>query len=193
MKLLILTLIFALIGILLPHLPKYGYPFGLDVAFMAAAFMLVGSLAKPYISRFNNINLRARIFSSIFLTVLFLFTFRYSTTSQGCILMCEAVYGNPLIFMANALIGSMMIISMSSVIESLPNKRLLLYIGQNTLGIFLVHKPFDFLARDILSHFGINFNSTVVAVPTAVIVLLISTGVVYVISKYTPYLLAKQK
>lgn len=136
------------IGCFLPHL-RIGYPWGFDVAFMAFAFMLLGNISQDYLER---LYLYFKAHTSIGLTIsflLFLLMFGSTQTYQlnnplgGWVNMKCANYGNYGLFALTGVCGTMMLLFFSIFMELLNKQgyKLLSFVGQNTLCIFVVHKP----------------------------------------------------
>ena len=71
----------------------------------------------------------------------------YSET-HPFMLMANAEYGSPLLCLLNGITGSLMVIMLAQILSSFFHTRnwalyaWILYIGQNTMGIYLIHKPF---------------------------------------------------
>ena len=113
--------------------------------------------------------------------------------------MCGGDYGNILIFLLEAISGSAFILTLSAIIENLSDKfgdniikKTTLWVGQNTIGIFLLHKPF---LRDVVimlfNKVGLYESSFLVALLGAAITMPIICFIVYVINKYIPELFGK--
>ena len=185
-------IVFVVISYFFPHHSKYGMFWGVDIAFMACAFMLVGNLFFLQIKKLSRQKMHWKVVTFFIFCFLFCSLFRYSTTSKGCVLMCDAMYGNYGMFLLNALTGSGMVLTLAMLIDNIHRKSFLMFVGQNTLGIFLVHKPIALFFRDVATCSFQDFNYAPIAICTAVIVLYISTGLVFFIKKYLPFLLAVQ-
>ncbi len=187
-------IIFATAGLIIPHYEKYGYPFGLDVAFNAAAFILIGKLIMCL---FSSSKLPEKLFTVCGAVVggaLYLFTINLNTPETGYVLMANAVYGNGLLFYVTSLSASFFFVCISKLIEKFRfKKNIITYIGKNTLGIFIVHKPFVELMRRVLLKAGIDYNFPPSAVAASFVTLVIVLIPVYLIKKYFPYLFGKYR
>lgn len=174
-----------LIGFILPHNGTYGDPWGLDVAFIAAAFMLLGMLAREGIDLIKKEAWMA--VAAAIACVVFIVTVRFSSSPVGYVLMANAEYGNPFIFVVNAVAGSLLIITLSSLISALFKRtRLLQWIGTRTLGIFVVHKPIVELSRSITTKVGLSFDNAGIVFIITLITLVISGVIVSLIEHIIP-------
>ena len=179
------------IGLILPTNEKYGYPFGADIAFTAAGFMLIGELAamlfqmpftqKPLLSAVCFL-VSAGCFIAYFLLV----------PQDGYVLMANSIYGNPFLFVFISLIGSVMVISFSMLLQCVKqDQKLLPYIGRNTLGIFILHKPVVELLRKVVTKLHFDYNHPVCLFVIPVVTLCVVLPVLYVIQRYAPFLFGK--
>ncbi len=137
------------IGFLLPKIDG-GYPWCLDISFVAAGFILLGIALRQ----------RILIFAQQKGSVLCLFT-AASAAALVCgtilrgdalelSLMCGSNYGSIFWFMFNAVSGSALVIGVSMLLFRISREgarpfstAAITYIGQHTLGIFLLHKNFQ--------------------------------------------------
>lgn len=180
-------------GFLIPHLPKYGDPWGIDIAFIAAAFMIIGMLLRKAIDRFKDRIFLICLFT-IFVSVVFLCFVRHSSSTEGYVLMANALYGNPFIFLINAISGSASVILLSYLISAFFRRiSWLQRIGQITLGIFVVHKPIvEFGCRMILN-FGKSNNYPPFTLMITVITVLVSIVAVCVIERILPEIIGLKR
>lgn len=194
-QLLLMVMAFG-IGCFLPHL-KIGYPWGADVAFIAFAFMLLGNVSQDYIER---LYLYFKVHTTIGLTIsflLFLLMFGCTLTYQlnnpigGYIMMKSAQYGNPLLFALTAVCGTMMLLFFSIFIELLNTRgyKWLSFVGQNTLIVFVVHKPIIVCFKALFRY--IQTPEVVMLTITTIGTLLLSSLLCILINKYAPILAGK--
>ena len=137
------------VGFLLPKV-EGGYPWCLDISFVAAGFILLGIALRQ----------RLLIFAQEKGWILCAFTAAAAIIlSCGTILrgdalelslMCGSDYGNLFWFMLNAVSGSALVIGISMLLFRVSREgawtfstAAITYIGQHTLGIFLLHKNFQ--------------------------------------------------
>ena len=181
-----------IIATFLPNLSKFGYPWGLNVAVMCTAFILFGYIVKTFISK---VICKRTLFKFAFLLlclVVFFIGVQYSTSEVGYVLMANAIYGNPLVFALNALSGSLTVIIFATIIAGIKfYKAPLLYAGENTLGVFVIHKPVVEFIRYNLEGFGLEYNF-LMAIAVSAITLVISCAAVKIIMYFIPALLGKK-
>lgn len=146
--------IFYIVGMVIPHnnsADGLGMPWGFDIAFAAAAFMLIGTLSRPLLEKLATLNNWAKLgIAAGCLGLLMLGTYfaDYSAQEHPFMLMANAEYGSPVLCLVNGLTGSLMVILLAQIISSFFHTKnwalyaWLLYIGQSTMGIYLIHKPF---------------------------------------------------
>ena len=152
------TILFLVIGFIMPH-TKFGDPLGIDIAFVAASFMMAGHISKKVIFK-KRIRLQkfgtALIFGLLGCVCLGTGIY-FNNPSVGYVLMANAIYGNAGVFLLGALGGTVILLSFSICIDcTLERKNALIWIGQNTMGIFLVHKPFVELFRKFMGGLGFD-------------------------------------
>ena len=184
-----------ILGFYLPHyndvLTQRGNFLSYDIAFVAAGFMLIGSLIRPYISKIIEIKNIYLVILMIFFGLLFLCGFSSTNYTHEFVLMANANYLNPLAFLFNSILGSIFIILVGIIIYKIPiKKRILNFLGQNTLAIFLLHRHIvvaflNFLqANTTLNRLSINIIITIIA-------LIISSLLVILINKCAPIMFGK--
>lgn len=181
------VILFLAVGFLIPHNQKYGLPWSADVAFVSAGFIRVGLLTKDLFCALGKMRFYKVLICMIPVVGVFCFTCCYCTSPVGYVLMANALYGNPFVFVGNALLGSLAVILVSLLIERVPWHKWNPYIvGQHTLGIFLVHKPFAELGRKVFDHFHLDYNYLPFSIFLSLIVLLVSVVLVLIINKIIP-------
>jgi len=183
------------LGFCLPHhndlLTQNGNFWSYDIAFIAAGFMLIGSLIKPCIKKLVEIKNIYLILLAIVSSLLFIWGFSLTDYTHEFMLMANANYPNIPAFLLCSLTGSFCFILAGILIYKIPiKKRILNFLGQNTLGIFLVHRHIvvSLLAflqtHTALSRLSINTIITITA-------LIISSIFVVLINKYAPIMFGK--
>lgn len=185
------TVLFAVVGIFAPHYAKFGDPFGVDIAFTAAAFMLLGHFAAAFFHSKAGSGYLGLVIGAVVMLAVFLLTLPLNTPEPGYVLMANAVYGNGLLFFLTAVSGSLFVVCIARLLEvsKLDNIYIYIYIiGQNTLGIFIVHKPVIELFRKICTKLGVDYNFLPVCLLISAVTLLIAAFVVFLIKRYLPFL-----
>lgn len=178
--------------IIIPNI-KFGYPYEINVAICALLFILIGYLVKEFLDKKE-----IKIFVWIIVTIvafagIFLYSFNTITDSKY-IMMAEAKYGNFLIFIISALSGCICTMGISIILSKILNqkiKNVLIYIGQNTLVIFLTHKIFINLFCKITEFISVKDYIVLIFVTVLTVVSSIIVG--KIIEYVIPVLIGKQK
>lgn len=187
------------VGFIIPPI-KYGYPWSINVAIIAFGFMLMGRVLKSVVFRLEKMFAskgKNGLFICGFTALVFLaatFIYRYNIPEKGFILMGNARFGNPFIFVLSSVLGVLFILLLSIFISLLINGRELTplsFIGQNTLCIFAVQKP-------IIQLFGYVFRfvqmpSLIGLIVVTVCTLAISCMCGVFFNKYLPVVVGKGK
>ena len=191
------AVIMSTIGLLLPHLDQ-GYPWCLDVAFVASGFVLMGIVLR------NHLLILAQqkwiVLCAVFAASLTLL--HCSTVLRGdsleLILMCDSRYGSAFWFYVNSIAGTMTVLAFSMLFIRIAREgtrpfsfNVVTYIGMHTMGIFLLHKnllqqlilPLLFRFLPDMGFFTLFLGSC--------IALCVSTLMCIVIEKYIPQLLGQ--
>ena len=195
---LIWAIIAFVIGFNLPKLEN-GYPFCFDISIVALAYMLVGYAYKEYLNKLENKSISYQIIMLIVYIGLYIFGITYEDQIY-LVLMCGSEYGNIALMLLNSFSGCGIIITISIILSKYvlldsesKIRRAMLWIGKNTIGIYLIHKPFlQEIVVSTLTNFGCSLYSFPVALVAATITFPISIGIVYVINKYLPSLFGRK-
>ena len=187
--------LFFVAGFYLPHhndvLTQNGNFLSYDIAFVAAGFMLIGSLIKPSIKKLLEIKNIYLILLTLISSLLFICGFSLTDYSHEFVLMANATYLNIPAFLFCSLTGSFSLIFAGILIYKIPiKKRILNFLGQNTLGIFLLHRH---IVVAFLTFLQTNTNLNRLSINTiiTVISLIISSLLVILINKYAPIMFGK--
>lgn len=195
-RILFMVLAFIL-SFFFPHL-SIGYPWSVNVAMMAFAMLLLGNISLHLLDKtYNYILLHKSVgfFVSSMLLILTgagTLTCYLNTSASGYVLMANARYGFFYLFAFTAVCGILMVVFLSIILESLHKSgfRMLSFVGQNTLCIFVVHKPI-ISCVSVLFRFIPASNIVALFITTA-ITLLLSCFLCVVINKYAPVLAGKR-
>jgi len=152
-------------GFALPRL-EMGYPWGFLSAFTACGFMgiawFLGKLAERLRRRDTGswVYFLAWAASAAVIFLTYRFNLRFITATSH-VALSRASYGNPLLFLLDAVSGVICVLSASLLIEKLfANRmqfvrRLFCSLGVNTMGIYLLHKPMvQFFGEFANNHLG---------------------------------------
>lgn len=139
--------VFLTIGALLPKL-EMGYPWCVDNAFVAAGFMFMGIALRSKVIELSVQKEPVLACGFVASLVAYIAIVVFLGDSFEINLICASMYGSPIPALILALLGSSVTIFASCILKRLADEwvtRLSLgtlrYIGQHTMGIFLLHKP----------------------------------------------------
>jgi hypothetical protein len=184
------------IGFLLPKI-FFGYPWSINVSFIALGFVLLGSALRFVVFWFHDYCEKKRfgwIICSVLVFVFFVATmiYRYNIPEKGFVLMGNARYGNPLLFVLSSLFGISAVLVLSVLLELFfkGKDKVFSFIGQNTLCFFAVQKPIIKLFS--LLFVKIPLPIVIELLLTTVGVLVISSLICLFINKYLPVFVGKQ-
>ena len=183
----------------LPHF-KYGYPWCFDVSFAAFGFLVMGNILHPFIQNFNkNVESSKRVLSIWFVialvTLAVTIIFKFIYPSFGVALMAEARYGNFLLFLLAGFIETAFVLSVSILLDRFIPKcesckfDILAFIGQNTLCILVVHKPFIKVFKAIFRH--IHVPDAIALIVTCVVTSIVSCLLAVFINHFFPVMVGK--
>ena len=185
------VLLFA--GFKIPLRQPDGWPWGANIALTAAGFMLIGFAAvKFFLWIYGKPGIYAFALTFVLLAAVLLIPYHLSPARH--IYFHHGKYGDPWNFLGNALIQSFFVISLSMLIDKyLPGKKILTYIGQNTLGILVLHKPMVKHFGKVASAHGFSLKAFWPCACISVFVIGICLILSAVIERIDPVLLGKGK
>ena len=135
------------VGVLLPTI-EIGYPWCFNVACVAAGFILLGMAVKNGVIELSVQKgwvLLSLLAASVAVFSLFVYL---RGDSFGMMLMAAGYYGDPFFALVFAVIGGFAVLALSMILKRMANEWLsgmnlqpLNYLGQHTMGVFLLHKP----------------------------------------------------
>ena len=187
------------IGFLLPYI-EGGYPWCADVAFVAGGVILLGIALRQQILVFAQQKTLVLVLACIVSLVLFYFGTVFRGDALDLSLMCGSRYGNKFWFLYNSLFGSLAVLSFSMILCRIAREgarpfsvSAVTYIGQRTLGIFLIHK--NFLAMLIMPAakkiFPADTPILLIVFAASCVALAISMVLCKIIERYMPSLLGQ--
>lgn len=135
------------IGVLLPDI-EIGYPWCLNIAFVAAGFMLLGIALRNKVIELGVQKGWHLLLLFAFSAVLYAGLLHLCGDRFVTVMMAKGYYGNPLFALGFALLGGSSVMLLSMILKRMANEWLsfvslkpLLYLGMHTMGVFLLHKP----------------------------------------------------
>lgn len=196
-SLIIAVLSFA-IGLLLPKI-SIGYPLCFDVAFVALGFILLGYATKDLLLKLTEKSILVHILLTVAFAGFLLLGQITQHNKDFVMLMCKSEYGNILPFFLSSIGGTGMVLSVSMLLSKFfanrdKNilKKYMVWVGMNTIGIFLLHKPFLWqVVMPCLEKFGAKLPNPWWALLGSVIALAFSSVTAWIINRYVPSLFGR--
>ncbi len=184
------ALLFFILGMALPHNNTgdgIGMPWGFDIAFVASTFMLLGYLGRPYLERLAGRKslLKLGIAAASLAVLLVSMHFTQYSEEHPFMLMANAEFGSPVLCLVNGVAGSLMILMLAQIADRLlTHKSWIVHIGQNTMGIYLIHKNFLQGLYNMTIHVAPQTPYLVRAIIVTCISILFSLFLMSLLSKY---------
>lgn len=185
------------IGLLMPRLEP-GYPWCLNVAFVAAGIILLGIVLRRPLLIFAV--QRGWVLVAAFVASLAVLVLGTVARGDACdlVLMCGAQYGNLFWFFVNSISGTLAVLAASMLLVRVAHEGLrpfslatISFIGMHTMGIFLLHKP---MLQEILMPLASTWipgGQLVAAIVASTVALVLSMVLCVVIEHYIPELLGQ--
>lgn len=183
------------VGFLLPSLES-GYPWCVNVAFVASGFILLGIALRHHILVFAQAKTWVLIVTFVCAAVVFWIGTGWRGDSLGLMLMCAGDYGNIFWFLLNSVSGTMVVMLFSMLLIRIAREgwhpfsvSAITFIGQNTLGIFLLHKN---LLQGLIAPWVQTFiQGSAAIIISGIIALIVSMSLCIPIKYYIPQLLGQ--
>lgn len=184
------------IGFLLPYNDVRGYFWCFDISFVALGFVLLGFASKGLFDKLCSAQTLWHILGVIISTIGFAAGCLIPKEKLSLVLMCDNVYGNIPLFFWNAFWGSMIVMFLSMVISKYVDRfklsKQIIYIGQNTFAIYLLHKPIlQKLAMNFFGLFGFDAYDFWIVVLASFLTLFVCVWAMRIIETYIPQFLGK--
>ncbi len=198
-----IVLLITVVGIiivveLLPRIES-GYPWSINVSLMALIFVICGFLMKSFVANIMEQKPIKDIAVLCLSGVAFLATcwinIKFLETTHN-VDMASANYGVVALFIADALEGIMALCIVAKYFDKLFRGnfigRWLLFVGQNTMCIFLLHKPILQLVCEF-----IQIDSAIlrqlVSVALSVLVLIFCAIIAFLVRKFIPEIVGEKR
>jgi fucose 4-O-acetylase-like acetyltransferase len=191
-----LSIVALVLGVSMPCL-GIGYPLSLNVALVALFFMTLGNITRPYFNQiYDFLKAEKKRGVSVCLLLILIFaggslTYLMNIPKIGYIHMGIGQFGNPILFALTAICGILMLIFLCIMLEYIHSRTTkgLLFVGQNTLCIFIVQKPIIGCFKKLFEIYPMN--SGLVLFITTAGTLALSCILCIIINKYVPVLVGK--
>lgn len=195
--LLVFSLLLFTLGILVKEFLWFRLPWSVDVALFAVLFICIGYLLRKYdiINKFiNQTNFTVKVVV-IITSLLFTLILMYFNSREGSISVYLLRFNNYFLFIANALCGTIFILTLSIV---LPALRIFNFYGRNTIILLGLHlNLFSILKGGQVFVFKIPLSvldhSFVYNLFYLILTMIIFIPVIIFINKYCPYIIGRKK
>lgn len=186
---LLFTMIMLFVALSLKKIEK-GYPWCFDIACISSSFVLLGYFWEKYHKRFK--------YASNYVIVLigFALTMIYRSNLQNCngyVLMANGRIGDPVLFIGTALGGCLGVYGVTKILTNIVQagkiQKTLIYLGKNTLAIFLIHKPVIEVFEKMFSLYRMHWGIELVITTSGTLV--VSCVIGRLIERMTPCLVGK--
>lgn len=144
---LISAVILIVLGYFLPRI-EIGYPWCLYNGIIGAGFVLMGIALKNKLIELSVQKELVLLGTFIGCCAIYCLTIYFVKDNLQIMLMCNSSYGNPVFALILLFSGSLIYILISITLKRLSDEWItdfkltaITYIGQHTLGIFILHKP----------------------------------------------------
>jgi fucose 4-O-acetylase-like acetyltransferase len=188
-------LVLASITFVLPRISR-GYPWCVNLVPLATAMILMGYLVRQSIDATSKWCANHRLtlpstFLLAFCTLILMSWLNWQFITGKNVDMATAKFGNPLLYMIGAISGLVMLVALSKLICPLRLNTTLAFIGANTYGIFLIHKPLIIKMEQFLESKG--YGNLFVAFFSAIVILFLSAVLTYIVDRIYPPLIGNKR
>ncbi|MBQ6038605.1 MAG: acyltransferase family protein [Bacteroidaceae bacterium] len=192
---LIVIAVYAFVTFALPRISR-GYPWCTNLVPLATAMILIGYLVRQIIDAYSDLCAKQKFIIPIVLILSFAILclaswYNWHFITGNNVDMASAKFGNPLLYIIGAVAGLFMIVALSKLTSTSSLHPAVAFIGANTYGVFLIHKPIIVSLGTILATKG--YGNLITAFISAIIVLIISGITTYIIDKICPILIGNKK
>lgn len=184
--LIITAVIAAIISYILPDM-QMGYPWSVNVAFMALVFIICGYEMREVIRNniiLNNANIVIWMASMIISGLILVSTFRLNLAhiTKNNIDMASATFGVAHWFFITAFSGIIFLFACAVIIQRFSLSKWFVLVGENTFLIFILHKPIIIkLSNYISSHWAggakLTGNYLIISIMVVIISLFLSLAI----------------
>jgi len=192
-----IAVVMVVIGLFLPHI-SIGYPWCADIAFVAAGCILLGALfKKPFIELgVQKISIMLGLLAVSI--ILFVASIYIDDDNFTIMLMCKGSYGIGIGPVVRVICGSFIVLLISLILRQYSERTthtgligFFRYVGQYTLGVFILHKPFmqEIVIPQMTSWTEGILSVWLIRLLSAIIAMGVSLVVCNVIVHYVPELI----
>jgi hypothetical protein len=188
------AVVFWLVGFIMPKVGGLGYPWGVNVSFVASGYMLFGHTAILFLLKnVNKIHWMISMLCAAFGTGFYFFVFEKNPTEVGFSLTARGIFGSPVRYLFISYVGIVTVMFIATVVDrGKLLKRPLYNIGRNTFGIFVLHKPFTTAIAQIAADKGQSDNPLFIVLAVMVGLIVSFVGIAF-LERFIPELLGKRR
>ncbi len=196
----IIAVALMLIGFIMPRI-HFGYPLGVNVAFVASGFLIAGNIIAPVVYRISELfyglnsafkRIMAAI-ASLAITFFGTLLYRFNLPEDGNVLMGSANYGNPLFFVVVALLGCAMTLLLGIIFAGVrcnALKKSLSFIGRNSIAILMIHKTVIAALEKVFEHYPLPQPAELIS--SCVLSIVVCCFMALAINLFAPALVGKK-
>ncbi|WP_026660503.1 acyltransferase family protein [Butyrivibrio sp. AC2005] len=192
----IISVIMFIIGFVCPHLDT-GYPWCFDVAFVASGFILLGIALRNAMLILAQEKAWILALAFVVGAVVLMIGTVFRANALELSLMCDSNYGNTFWFLLNSASGTVLVMSFSMIFIRIAREGFMpfgfspiAFIGQHTMGIFLLHK--NMLQQLIIPLLGkFEMSGEALILLSSILALGASMILCVLIERYVPQLLGQ--
>ena len=179
----------------LPRAP-HGYPWCLNLVPLATAMIMIGYLAAKSFDLMERNVKKRYVLDLIVLSISFVFLcisckINLHFISGNNVDMASAKFGNPLLYMVCSISGLFMMMGLCKLISPDNLSTPLSFIGENTLAIFLLHKPLIVGIGNIMKSHG--QGNIIMALISSMVVLIVCAVGAFFINRLCPQLIGNSR
>ena len=188
----IASLVFGALGLFLPRFAN-GYPWSVDIAMLGLALMIWGYLARGAMDRLSEKPWLCLLISLLALAVLILtYRLNLSGLSNKYVEVSDRLFGNPALFLLDALCGCLFVVGLSVFLAEIPLlDHLLSRLGRDTIPVLVLHKPVALALAVVFAKMGISANMALAV--EFLLSLVISEGVYVLTVPFFPFAYGERK
>lgn len=190
-----ILIIFFVIALIESSILEHFIPFTLDIALTGIVYFGIGFIMKEYIFKYVELvksNNKTFILSSIICIIISVVCV---TNNSGILYMYINQYGNYILSFIGAISGSIVLLNLAI---KLPRSKWIVFLGQNTLLIFVLHLKIKFITNRIFDRIvqlfnGNYFIKNILALVNTFLIFLILIPIIKVINGKFSWMLGKFK
>lgn len=183
------------IGVILPDI-EIGYPWCFNIAFVAAGCILAGISARHGLIKLSVQKGWLLILLLAVTASVYALTVCLTVSTFEIMMMCRGAWGNPFLALILAVLGGFAVMVLSIILKRLADEWLpdltlkpLTYLGQHTMGIFLLHKPMlQILFIPAFARLFPGAPDILIRLPAALVAIFVSLWLCMLIEYYIPEL-----